>query len=61
MLQHAKNHHPVHKHLQSAFHTVEEGLKIYGTLRGAWEVGKGLLAAGRNAYQVAAPIAAALL
>ncbi len=61
MIQHARNHHPVHKAIQSSFKGLEEGLKIYGTLRSAWEVGKGMLAAGRSAYQVAAPIAAELL
>ena len=55
------NHHQVHKHIQNAFHSVEEGMKIYGTLRGAWELGKGIVAGARGAYQIAAPIAAALL
>ena len=55
------NHHQVHKHIQNAFHTAEEGMKIYGTLRGLWEVGKSVVAAGRSAYQIAAPVAAALL
>ena len=61
MLQHGKNHHPVHKAVQSAFKNLEDGMKIYGTLRAAYEVGRGVLAAGRTAYQVAAPLAAALL
>ncbi len=61
MMQHARNHHPVPKVIQSSFKNLEEGLKIYGTLRSAWEVGKGMMAAGLSAYQVAAPLAAALL
>ncbi len=60
-MQHTRNHHPVHKAIQSSFKGLEEGLKIYGTLKSAWDVGKGMLAAGRSAYQVAAPLAAALL
>ena len=39
MLKHCVPKHPVQKHLQSAFETAESGLKLYGTLRGLYEVG----------------------
>ena len=47
--------------LQSAFTTVENGFKIYGTLRGAFEVGQAAFRGAQSLYQVAAPLAAALL
>ena len=53
--------HGVAKFVQSAFHGVEEGMKIYGTLKGAFEVAKGVAAAGQNFYRMAAPVAAALI
>ena len=49
------------KQVQSAFNTLTEGMKIYGTLKGAFEVGKGFISGARAAYAVAAPMAAALL
>ena len=49
------------KQVQGAFNTLTEGMKIYGTLKGAFEVGKGLISGARTAYAVAAPMAAALL
>ena len=49
------------KQVQSAFNTLTEGMKIYGTLKGAWDVGRGLYAGARTMYAVAAPMAAALL
>ena len=61
MIPRENSHHQVHKHLQNAFHIAEEGMKIYGTLRGLWEVGKGVATGVRTAYQIAAPMAAALL
>ena len=50
-------HHPHHtkKFLQSAVETVEEGMKIYGTLKGAWDVGRSVYGAVRTAATVAAP------
>ena len=59
MIQHHVDHHPVHKQIQNAFTTVENGLKIYGTLRGAFEVGQGIYRGAQSMYQVAAPLAAA--
>ena len=56
-----KPRHPVAKFVQSAFHGVEEGMKIYGTLKGAFEVAKGVATAGQNFYRMAAPVAAALI
>ena len=50
-----KPHHPVSKFVQNAFHSVEEGLKIYGTLKGAYDVGKAVYGAVRTAATVAAP------
>ena len=47
-----KPHHPVAKFVQSAFHGVEEGMKIYGTLKGAYNVGKTVY----SAAQAAAPV-----
>ena len=43
--------------IKGALHTVETGLKIYGTLKGVYEVGKALY----QGAQVAAPIVAGLL
>ena len=60
MIQH-HDHHPVHKHIQNAFNTVESGLKLYGTLRGAFEAGQVIYRGAQSMYQVAAPLAAALL
>ena len=54
-----KPHHPVAKFVQSAFHGVEEGMKIYGTLKGAYDVGKGAYAAVSSAVTAAAPYAEA--
>ena len=61
MIKHHVETHPVHKQIQSAFTTVENGLKIYGTLRGAFEVGQAAFRGAQSLYQVAAPLAAALL
>ena len=60
MIQHHANH-PVHKQIQNVFHTVEGGLKLYGTLRGAFEAGQAIYRGAQSMYQVAAPLAAALL
>ena len=59
MIQHHVDH-PVHKHIQNAFSTVESGLKLYGTLRGAFEVGQAIYRGAQSAYQIAAPLAALL-
>ena len=61
MIQHHENNHPVHKQIQNAFNTVESGLKLYGTLRGAFEAGQVIYRGAQSMYQVAAPIAAALM
>ena len=61
MIKHHIDNHPVHKQIQNAFTTVENGLKIYGTLRGAFELGQAAFRGAQSLYQVAAPIAAALL
>ena len=61
MLHNHHQHHPMQKQVQGAFNTLTEGMKIYGTLKGAFEVGKGLISGARAAYAVAAPMAAALL
>ena len=61
MIKHHIDNHPVHKQIQNAFTTVENGLKIYGTLRGAVELGQAAFRGAQSLYQVAAPIAAALL
>jgi len=50
-----KHHHHHKKFLQSAFNTVEEGLKMYGTLKGVYDVVKGGVAAARTVAAVAAP------
>ena len=55
----SKPQHPVAKFVQSAFHGVEEGMKIYGTLKGAYDVGKGAYAAVSSAVTAAAPYAEA--
>ena len=49
------------KHIQNAFSTITEGMQMYGTLKGAFELGQGIYRGAQTAYQVAAPIAAALL
>ena len=59
-----KPHHPVSKFVQTAFHGVEEGMKIYGTLKGAYDVGRSVYGAVSTAATVAAPymrVAAAML
>ena len=61
MIQHHANHHSVHKQIQSVFNTVEGGLKLYGTLKGAFEAGQAIYRGAQGLYQVAAPFAAALL
>ena len=43
--------------VKGALHTVEQGLKMYGTLRGVYEVGKAIY----QGAQVVAPVAAGLL
>ena len=48
-------HHHTKKFLQSAVDCVEEGLKIYGTVKGAYDVGKAVYGAVRTAAAVAAP------
>ena len=49
------NPHGGHKFLQNAVHGVEEGMKIYGTLKGAFEVAKGAYSAASSAATAAAP------
>ena len=61
MLQHHVDHHPVHKQIQNAFHTIEGGLKLYSSIRGAFEAGQAIYRGAQSAYQIAAPLAAALL
>ena len=58
------NPHAGHKFLQTAVHGVEEGMKIYGTLKGAYNVGRSVYGAVSTAATVAAPymrVAAAML
>ena len=43
--------------MKGALHTIEQGLKIYNSLRGVYEVGKAIY----QGAQVAAPIVAGLL
>ena len=43
--------------IKGALHSVEQGLKIYNSLRGVYEVGKAIY----QGVQVAAPIVAGLL
>ena len=43
--------------IKGAMHTVEQGLKIYNSLRGVYQVGKAIY----QGAQVAAPIVAGLL
>ena len=50
-----KPRHPVSNFLQSAFHGVEEGMKIYGALKGAYDLGKGAVTAVSSAATAAAP------
>ena len=61
MIQHHVDNHPVHKHIQNAFNTVESGLKLYGTLRAGFEASQAIYRGAQSIYQVAAPLAAALL
>ena len=61
MLHQSHKHHPMQKHIQNAFSTITEGMQMYGTLKGAFELGQGIYRGAQTAYQVAAPIAAALL
>ena len=57
--QHLVNHHGVHKQVQSAFNTLETGLKYYGAIKGAIELGQGIYRGAQAIYSVAAPIATA--
>ena len=43
--------------IKGALHTVEQGLKIYNSLRGVYEVGKAIY----QGAQIAAPVVAGLL
>ena len=43
--------------LKGAVHTVEQGLKLYGTLKGVYDIGRSVY----QGVQVAAPIIAGLL
>ena len=43
--------------IKGALHTVEQGLKVYGTLKGVYDVGRAIY----QGAQVAAPIVAGLL
>ena len=61
MLHQAHQHHQMQKHIQNAFSTVTDGLQLYGTLKGAFEMGQGIYRGAQAAYQIAAPLAAALL
>ena len=59
MIQHHANHHPVHKQIQSAFNTLESGIKLYGTLKAGYEVGSAIFRGAQSLYRVAAPLATA--
>jgi len=53
----AQHHHQELTGIKGALHTVEQGLKLYGTLKGVYEVGRTLY----QGAQYAAPIVAGLL
>ena len=53
----AQNHVHELRGIKGAMHTVEQGLKIYNSLRGVYEVGKAIY----QGAQVAAPLVAGLL
>ena len=57
MLEKSGKHNPHcgYKMVQNVFHGVEEGMKIYGTLKGAFEVAKGAYGAVSSAATAAAP------
>ena len=57
ILRQAHNHQNELTGIKGVIHGVETGLKIYGTLRGAYQVGQTLY----RAAQVAAPIIGGLL
>ena len=52
-----QHHQPELTGIKGALHTVEQGLKLYGTLKGVYEVGRSLY----QGAQYAAPIIAGLL
>ena len=54
---HPQHHAPELTGVKGALHTVEQGLKLYGTLKGVYEVGRAIYQGAR----VAAPIVAGLL
>ena len=54
---HAHHHQQELTGVKGFLHTVEQGLKLYGTLKGVYEVGTQVVAAGRTV----APIIAGML
>ena len=52
---------PQENWLQKGVRIADEGLKIYGTARGLYEVGSALATGIRGAYQVASPMLATML
>ena len=61
MLHHHVDNHPVHKYIQKAFSTVESGLALYNTAKGAIQLGQTIFRGAQSAYQIAAPLAGVLL
>ena len=57
ILRQMEHHQNQLRGIKGALNTVETGLKIYGTIRGAYQVGQSIY----KAAQVAAPIIAGLL
>ena len=54
---HSAHHQQEMTGVKGFLHTVESGLKLYGTLKGVYDVGSSVLAAGRTV----APIIAGML
>ena len=54
---HAHHHQQELTGVKGFLHTVEQGLKLYGTMKGVYEVGQSVVAAGR----VIAPVVAGML
>ena len=52
-----QHHIPQLTGLKGAMHTVEQGLKLYGTLKGVYDIGRSVY----QGVQIAAPIIAGLL
>ena len=51
---------PQENWLQKGVRVAEQGLKIWGTAQGLYQAGSALATGVRSAYQVAAPLLAAL-